>query len=560
VSVSDEALSAVLLDHRAPFALDENDARGMLSEADVAKYERGAYMYRELREAVDEEPITRIVSRLWHQFGYRYRLLASPSLHPYLEYFDHLWELARTMDNRPVVEFVDAMRDHLGEYARRPELEVLRDEAPGVQLLTIHKAKGLEFPVVVLANTGNVGRNDGLGKQPFYLSEQFGLTANMSSASARLSKPDRVNYFFTVGQEENAGMELAELKRLLYVALTRAESHILISGVFNRNNRSTDRHLLYHVLSALNLDPQQQRIGRLDSDIDVEVDLIPDVPRSVLSGFGEAPRGPTPTEVLSAYRAAEPVERGSVEREITVTELAERYHEAARAADAEVAARDGGAGAADEELPAVRCEELLEERGLAPFFGSLTHYLIEASLEAGAPGSGAPATGAPPPAELPPGLRREAHRGEVTEEEYLRMAHDAEALATGFLRSPVAARLHGARIESEVPFVLYRSIGETPAWIRGQIDFLADFGGPDGEVLVLDFKTDRRYRPHAHRLQLSLYREAAAELTARGAGPEEQLTRRTVRALVYYLRDGRVEEVEDAPELSEALLGASNTR
>ncbi|MFP4703838.1 MAG: PD-(D/E)XK nuclease family protein, partial [Spirochaetaceae bacterium] len=58
----------------------------------------------------------------------------------------------------------------------------------------------------------------------------------------------------------------------------------------------------------------------------------------------------------------------------------------------------------------------------------------------------------------------------------------------------------------------------------------AEDDGAEDEAVVVDFKTDRRYRPGAHRAQLLLYQEAARELTGR-----------SVRGYVYYVRDGRLE-------------------
>ena len=589
VNLSDDALARLLLGEEEPFA---EMMAAELSDEDAAKYRLGVELYAEVRDRVDEQPISDIVADLWYRFGYRYRLLASPALHPYLEYYDHLYELARTMDDRPAVEFVEAVRENLGVYGRQRDLEVVRDEQRGVQLMTIHKSKGLEFPVVVLANTGNMGRNTGIGTQPFYLSSRFGLTASMPAASAPLSDGRRVNYFFDEGERENREMELAELKRLLYVALTRAESHLLVTGVFNAQNQQQDRHLLNQLLTALGIMPDNPAAGATQSSVPVDIDIIPDVPRSRTYGVPGSRPSVSPETLHERYRRAERVERKPLPDEISVTALADHFHavthrEAAGGPEAAVSVPESGTSA---ELPAVPSDSLLEERGLAGFFGTLTHYLIESTLKRGRAGGGSPPVGpaaeaagaagapesaradgrplVPPLAELPPAVRREAQRREVTADEYRRIAADAAELAAGFLSSRLAASIAGGRLESEVPFVLHRRVGSRPAWIHGQID-LVSVGASEGAapgartgadahraaVTVIDFKTDRTYRPRAHELQLAVYREAAAELYGIESGSGEPGSTE-VLAMVYYLRSGAVEEAGPMPELSEELLTA----
>src|SRR4029453_15446531 len=61
----------------------------------------------------------------------------------------------------------------------------------------------------------------------------------------------------------------------------------------------------------------------------------------------------------------------------------------------------------------------------------------------------------------------------------------ATELVGGFLASPLATELEGAKVSAEAPFVL--AIGGT--LVRGSIDLLVE--RPDGSALVLDYKTDR---------------------------------------------------------------------
>ncbi len=45
--------------------------------------------------------------------------------------------------------FLDFLRENLGIYEKLEDLEILKPELAGVQLMTIHKSKGLEFPLFI---------------------------------------------------------------------------------------------------------------------------------------------------------------------------------------------------------------------------------------------------------------------------------------------------------------------------------------------------------------------------------------------------------------------------
>lgn len=89
------------------------------------------------------------------------------------------------------------------------ELELVRRKSEKVQIMTLHAAKGLEFPAVFLP-----GLEDGI--LPF---------AGGSVLAGKLDKPDS-------GAEE--GMDIAEERRLLFVGLTRAESALYLSRAAKR--------------------------------------------------------------------------------------------------------------------------------------------------------------------------------------------------------------------------------------------------------------------------------------------------------------------------------------
>lgn len=95
------------------------------------------------------------------------------------------------------------------------------EEGEAVKILTIHKAKGLEFPVVFLPRlrTRPFKREQGL-----YVTREQGLITCQSEGGG--SPDDIVNVFFDGDEIASNGEE----RRKLYVALTRARDLLVISG------------------------------------------------------------------------------------------------------------------------------------------------------------------------------------------------------------------------------------------------------------------------------------------------------------------------------------------
>ena len=98
----------------------------------------------------------------------------------------------------------------------------------GVNILTVHQAKGLEYPAVFLYKCNDYTSVNKVKSKSFTIDKDFGLLTKI---------PLGENYFGSYKSEPVIGLynlieskkDIAELKRLLYVALTRAEDFLFIS-------------------------------------------------------------------------------------------------------------------------------------------------------------------------------------------------------------------------------------------------------------------------------------------------------------------------------------------
>ncbi len=145
------------------------------------------------------------------------------------------------------------------------ESVLAEENLDAVRIMSIHKAKGLEFPIVILAGcqTGTEGRHSADAESSFDWST--GLTGTRIGATA-----DLAGLYIA---EKNRLRNAEEQKRLLYVAMTRAREHLIIScAPSNRRSGGSFQAMLDTTLSDSIANAESStRVALGNGIIDIEV-------------------------------------------------------------------------------------------------------------------------------------------------------------------------------------------------------------------------------------------------------------------------------------------------
>jgi ATP-dependent helicase/nuclease subunit A len=145
-----------------------------------------------------------------------------PTGHQALANVYRICDLARSFELSGGISFRGFVEELISqaEKADSPEALVLEEAADGVRLMTVHTAKGLEFPVVILADmTANLAA----AEPDRYLDAERGLCA---TRLLRCAPWELIEH-----EAEEKERERAEGVRVAYVAATRARDLLVVPAV-----------------------------------------------------------------------------------------------------------------------------------------------------------------------------------------------------------------------------------------------------------------------------------------------------------------------------------------
>ncbi|MDE2749821.1 MAG: UvrD-helicase domain-containing protein [Chloroflexota bacterium] len=409
------------------------------------------------------------------------------------------------------------------------EGEAALEPGNAVRLMTAHASKGLEFPLVILADAAWAR---GVQGAPTLIADPG------AGLSCRVFREETHQYESGYAHRSNLKLrtlkEEAERKRLLYVAATRARDYLFISGRVNQRGGGdwTARGWLKLLLPALGLDDPPTESCTLHAFAGGQIRVL--MPPAPAARFGQPavsankrlwdldfnggrfpPLAPPLMKTLPPYTAALP-------RHISATQLEDfgafqRGRDSERAKDLRRQFRNSVLN----KMPEVDGLMLAPDRPTPRLFGQIAHEVLRyADFSA----EFAPSEDMIRAIAWEKGITNPATTRQVSRELHGMLQDYRASVVCKWIN---AARAAARPLYTELPFIYRRN----ERVIHGVIDVLLQ--QEDGAWVIIDYKTsavhDGDYARHARRfrLQLGIYAAALQEQFALARFP---LT------VIHYLR------------------------
>ncbi|NLC66665.1 MAG: helicase-exonuclease AddAB subunit AddA [Clostridium sp.] len=119
--------------------------------------------------------------------------------------------------------FLDKIKSTTGDIGAA---KILGENENLVRIMSIHKSKGLEFPVVILSNA-NKGFNKMDTRKPIILHEELGFGPKYVNVEKNI---ENTTFIREIIKKKIDIENMSEEMRVLYVALTRAEEKVIVTG------------------------------------------------------------------------------------------------------------------------------------------------------------------------------------------------------------------------------------------------------------------------------------------------------------------------------------------
>ncbi len=496
----------------------------------VGRLSRMKEKYNEAKQILIEESLTHLLDHFWLSCGYRYVLLRNIKYHPFLSQYSMLKNIVAWAEKRGGIALWKELEHIVKNGTVSEELKMsevlLETTKKGVHIMTIHKAKGLEFPVVVLAHLGAEMKGHYSTKHAYidgihYINFKSPKDEHYALGTAGKNGIQRI-------LTQNSSKDMEELLRIFYVGVTRVKKRLYLIGTIQEKKYKK-------ILEA----PDKLSLKTFIEWCEISLEVL----KSEQYVFDEKEIRSEDIENRIGIYYEKEVQSNTISEELfvdIVEELAGNYeNQKERSLQQRIIEVNASAGEdvsfykvpieKASLLPSLPCENLLVEKRLYAFFGTQCHSLLKCHCENINPEY--------EQHDITSGIQLL----DITSSEKDILASSVDRCVGNFLQTSIwntRSNNSTSHVIAEQKFLLYSK--DFDVYMNCTIDVIFFSKNPcllsksekqeKGICTIVDYKTDRYKHPQHHTLQLDAYRYAVSTYFS--------LPVESIETVLCYLRNG----------------------
>lgn len=220
-------------------ALKDLDAMEEISPGQKTRLEAFVKLTGTLGELKDRIPLSELLDKILEGTGYELAVLMDPKGVRRYANLKKLIAMVReyeTFDRMSLAAFLNILKRLQAQEVRESEAQItLEKSIEAVRMMSVHAAKGLEFPVVFVADMGHQGSRSDSKTVIAHAADGYAMKVP-DPGEREMLEP----YFFRWVDGAIARRDEEEWKRLFYVAVTRAKSRVFLSGVHKKKKEAKE--------------------------------------------------------------------------------------------------------------------------------------------------------------------------------------------------------------------------------------------------------------------------------------------------------------------------------
>lgn len=239
-----------------------------LTKTDTPKVKKFLGLLEELREDEQYMALDEWIWNIYIKTGYMNYVSLMPNGNLRVSNLKMLFERAKQYESASFkglfnfINFIDKIKFNSEDLT---SAKIIGENENVVRIMSIHKSKGLEFPVVILAGTGKQFNFQDLNEK-ILLDQDLGIGPQYINSERHIEFKTLAKKALSIKAKNEA---ISEEMRVLYVALTRAKEKLIVVGrQKDVNKKMSDKQKILEVYSENNKKINQYLLQKYKTYLD----------------------------------------------------------------------------------------------------------------------------------------------------------------------------------------------------------------------------------------------------------------------------------------------------